>query len=106
RDSSSLQALQGRSRILFGQLILIGALLLFAACQSSTAVSADSSFAAGTQAYRNSDFDHASEAFRQSTSLHPASGAYQNLGLAEWHNSRVGPAILAWEQALWLDPFN
>jgi len=89
-------------RILLAPLIMF----LFMSRMLTIASPADSSFLAGTQAYRNSDFERAAEAFRQSSSLHPASGALQNLGLAEWHNSRVGPAILAWEQALWLDPFN
>ena len=48
----------------------------------------------------------AAEAFRQSVTLQPASGALQNLGNAEWQRHRTGAAILAWEQALWLDPFN
>ena len=38
--------------------------------------------------------------------MEPSSGALQNLGLAEWERRRPGPAILAWEQSLWLDPFN
>ena len=38
--------------------------------------------------------------------LQPASGALQNLGNAEWRCGSTGAAILAWEQARWLDPFN
>jgi hypothetical protein len=68
--------------------------------------SPDASFAAGIQAYRAADYTTAADAFRQSMALKPSSGALQNLGLAEWEPRRVGPAILAWEQALWLDPFN
>ncbi len=66
----------------------------------------DSSFIAGTQAYKASDFERAVITFRQSAALHPASGTLQNLGLAEWQLGKVGQAVLAWEQALWLDPFN
>ncbi len=29
-----------------------------------------------------------------------------NLGLAEWRRGRAGAAILAWEQAAWMDPFD
>ena len=57
-------------------------------------------------AYRAGDYARAAEAFRQSVALQPASGALQNLGNAEWQSRRPGAAILSWEQALWLDPFN
>ncbi len=63
-------------------------------------------FQAGVTAYRAADYAQAAEAFRQSVALQPASGALQNLGNAEWQRRRTGDAILAWEQALWLDPFN
>ena len=66
----------------------------------------DALFQAGVTAYRAGDYAQAAEAFRQSVALQPASGALQNLGNAEWQRHRTGAAILAWEQALWLDPFN
>jgi len=66
----------------------------------------DTSFRDGSSAYHAADFESAAKAFRQSAALHPASGTLQNLGLAEWQRSKIGPAIVAWEQALWLDPFN
>ena len=66
----------------------------------------DASFRDGSSAYHAADFESAAKAFRQSAALHPASGTLQNLGLAEWQRSKIGPAIVAWEQALWLDPFN
>ncbi len=47
----------------------------------------------------------AADAFRASVTQEPSSGALQNLGNAEWQQQRAGAAILAWEQALWLDPF-
>jgi len=46
------------------------------------------------------------KAFQQSTRRQLASGTLQNLGNAEWKLGRTGPAILAWERALWLDPFH
>ena len=70
------------------------------------AAPADTFFEAGTTAYRASDYARAAETFRQSVTLQPASGALQNLGNAEWQSRRPGAAILSWEQALWLDPFN
>jgi hypothetical protein len=61
-------------------------------------------FQAGLAAYQADDFSRASEFFRASAGETPAAGAYQDLGNAEWQQGRVGPAILAWEQALWLSP--
>jgi len=84
-------------------------LLLTVACVwpgSVSASSAEALFQTGVTAYRASDYALAAEAFGQSIALQPASGALQNLGNAEWQRHRTGAAILAWEQALWLDPFN
>jgi hypothetical protein len=66
----------------------------------------DALFQTGVAAYRAADYPTAAAAFRQSVTLQPASGALQALGNAEWQQRRNGDAILAWEQALWLDPFN
>ena len=63
-------------------------------------------FIAGTQAYKDADYERAAKAFQQSALLHSASGTYQNLGLSQWQRSEIGRAVLAWEQSLWLDPFN
>jgi tetratricopeptide (TPR) repeat protein len=79
--------------------------LLVAACTLS-AVSPDALFRDGAKAYRAGSYTYAAEAFRLSVAIEPASGALQNLGNAEWQRRRAGAAILAWEQALWLDPFN
>jgi tetratricopeptide (TPR) repeat protein len=85
------------------------ALLLLFACvwpSSASALSAEALFQTGVTDYRAGNYVQAAEAFRQSIALQPASGALQNLGNAEWQRHRTGAAILAWEQALWLDPFN
>jgi tetratricopeptide (TPR) repeat protein len=66
----------------------------------------DALFHDGANAYRAADYEHAVAAFRQSVALQPSSGGLLNLGNAEWQCRHTGPAILAWEQALWLDPFN
>ena len=81
-------------------------LALFASGLRLVAASPDAFFQAGTTAYRASDYAHAAEAFRLSVALQPASGALQDLGNAEWRCQHTGAAILAWEQARWLDPFN
>jgi len=87
----------------------VGLLLWLAWCPSpctAAAASPDALFQAGAAAYRAGDYMLAAEAFRGSVTLRPASGALQNLGNAEWQRHRAGAAILAWDQALWLDPFN
>ncbi len=81
-------------------------LALFASLPILSAATPDALFRDGANAYRAAEYAHAAESFRQSAALGPASGALQNLGNAEWQCRRTGAAILAWEQALWLDPFN
>jgi tetratricopeptide (TPR) repeat protein len=63
-------------------------------------------FQAGTAAYQTAEYSAAAQAFKDSAALEPASGTFQNLGLAEWELGQTGPAILAWEQSLWLNPLN
>src|SRR5437899_4204980 len=67
---------------------------------------ADALFREGIEAYRAANYSDAAIQFRAATRLQPSSGALQNLGLAEWQRGHTGEAILAWEQARWLDPFN
>jgi len=83
-----------------------GFLLLPFLSLSAFASLPDALFQTGVAAYRAADYSVAAAAFRQSVALEPASGALQALGNAEWQQRRTGDAILAWEQALWLDPFN
>lgn len=65
-------------------------------------------FQEGNQAYVNGDYQAAAQTFRTilSNANAPASGVLHNLGNAEWKCGRTGPAILAWERANWLEPFN
>ena len=84
-------------------LLLMLALLAFA---PNSPAEVETRFRAGIIAYQNGEFALASQAFQDSLAVQPASGTLLNLGLAEWHQGRTGTAILAWEQAAWLDPFN
>lgn len=84
---------------------LVGILLLFLSL-SCSAVTPQSLFQDGTAAYRANDFSNSATLFRNSAAILPASGTLVNLGLSEWRSNQPGPAILAWEQSLWLDPFN
>jgi tetratricopeptide (TPR) repeat protein len=66
----------------------------------------EDAFREGVSAYRLGDYAGAVKAFRQSAAQQLAAGTLQNLGNAEWKLGRTGPAIVAWERALWLDPFH
>ncbi len=81
------------------------ALLFFLTVQATAADSANQ-FQAGVRAYQAGEFAKAAQTFRDAAAREPASGTLQNLGNAEWQLGRSGPAILAWEQALWIDPFD
>jgi hypothetical protein len=48
----------------------------------------------------------AAKAFASAAAAQPGDGTLQNLGLAEWQRGRIGYAVLAWEQALWVNPYN
>jgi tetratricopeptide (TPR) repeat protein len=63
-------------------------------------------FRAGIAAYEAGQYDLAAQSFRDSLATQTASGTLLNLGLAEWRRGREGEAILSWERATWLDPFN
>ncbi len=66
----------------------------------------EASFQAGRAAYEAGQFDLAARAFSDSLVKQPAAGTLLNLGLAQWQQGRTGEAILAWERAAWLNPFD
>ena len=68
--------------------------------------SANDPFLRGLKAYRQGQFAEAANHWRASADESPATGTLVNLGLAEWRRGRAGAAVLAWEQARWLDPFD
>jgi tetratricopeptide (TPR) repeat protein len=63
-------------------------------------------FAQGVALSRAGQFPEAVAAFEKSAQARPAAGTFVNLGIAEWRRGHAGAAILAWEQARWIDPFN
>jgi len=85
--------------------LLPGFVVGLVTAQLSPAAS-DPLFQQGSQAYQSANYTEAATAFRQLASQQPAVGTLQNLGTAEWQAGNVGPAIVAWEQAQWLDPLN
>jgi hypothetical protein len=100
RANSRLRQVPGFARIIR---TLAACVFLIAAA----AVHADNAptvlFNEGVQAYEAGDYSRASRLFRKSASSQPAAGTLQNLGNAEWQRGEVGAAVLAWEQALWVD---
>jgi hypothetical protein len=87
--------------------LLLALLLLGLAAPLSRAdvIMASDAFHRGTDEYAAGHFESAASLFREAASP-PAAGALYNLGDAEWQGNHPGPAILAWEQAQWLDPFH
>jgi tetratricopeptide (TPR) repeat protein len=67
---------------------------------------ADVFFARGIAAYQAGQFPEAAAAFQKAAQTRPAAGTFINLGLAEWQRGHAGAAILAWEKARWIDPFD
>jgi len=98
-----------RVKILLGFAQIAGIVLmsgLLLGVGTAPAASMEECFREGTADYAAGDYAQAAKAFAAAASTDPASGTLQNLGNAEWQRGRTGPAILAWEQALWLNPFN
>ena len=83
---------------------LLLAALLFAVHVSRAAT--NDLFAQGVELSRAGQFPEAAAAFEKSAQARPATGTLVNLGIAEWRRGRAGAAILAWEQARWIDPFD
>lgn len=61
-------------------------------------------FAQGGGLSRAGQFPDAAAAFEKAEQAQPACGTLVNLGIAEWQRGHAGEAILAWEQARWIDP--
>ena len=63
-------------------------------------------FESGYASCQAGQFPEAAAAFERSARVQPAAGTLVNLGIAEWQRGHAGAAILAWEQARWVDPFD
>ncbi len=92
-----------------GQIVayMRGALLLSVwvlGCNAGLCSPASDLFQEAAESYSAGDYTHAALLFRESAKARPSAGALQNLGTAEWKNLRTGPAVLAWEQSLWVYP--
>ncbi len=101
-----LTRLRPRTTGRFATAALIFGLACLVGPNAGRGSSAPPEFQKAAALYHAGDFAQAAALFRESARARPSSGTLQNLGNAEWRNGRVGEAVLAWEQALWLDPFN
>ncbi|HEV2318975.1 MAG TPA: hypothetical protein VGV18_04450 [Verrucomicrobiae bacterium] len=81
-------------------------ILMLAGSLAQVQGATNDAFAQGVVAYHAGQFMAAAQAFDNAAAVHPSAGTFVNLGLAEWQRGHVGPAILAWERAHWIDPFN
>lgn len=90
------------------RVFLLGLLstLVFFGCAREAWAAGEDNFSRGVEAYRKGEYAQAVEHFQSDLEKQPASGAFVNLGLAEWQRGHVGAAVLAWERARWVDPFN
>jgi hypothetical protein len=72
------------------------------ACHAAT----NDFFTAGMTAARAGEIREAAAAFENAAAQQPASGTLDNLANEEWQRGHAGVAILAWERARWIDPFD
>jgi hypothetical protein len=79
---------------------------MFSALEFNCVAADKDFFAEGASAFESGQFAEAAQDFRADAGTQPAVGTLVNLGLAEWRRGRTGEAILAWEQASWIDSFN
>jgi len=63
-------------------------------------------FEKGVAAYQAQDFVGAARQFNDALRQVPSAEAWLNLGNTEWQAGHSGPAILAWERALWIHPLD
>jgi tetratricopeptide (TPR) repeat protein len=79
---------------------------LLCLAQDCHAATTNGFFAQGVAFSQEGQFLEAAAAFEKSAQAQPASGTRVNLGIAEWRRGHAGTAILAWEQAKWIDPLD
>jgi tetratricopeptide (TPR) repeat protein len=61
-------------------------------------------FQKGLAAYTASDFAGAAQNFTEDLKHAPSAEGWRNLGNAQWQAGLAGPALLAWQRALWINP--
>ena len=81
-------------------------MLLLVATEHDCRAAGEARFREGVAAYEAGRYEPAAQAFRASLVEQTGSGTLLNLGLAEWRCGRPGEAMVAWEQAAWVNPLN
>lgn len=85
--------------------VFLIALFLFCYVASAGAAT-NEAFAHGLDMAKAGHFPEAANVFQTEAAKHPSAGSLINLGIVEWQRGRAGNAILAWERARWIDPFD
>jgi tetratricopeptide (TPR) repeat protein len=104
RREALTSSLQFEPRHLGCRAILAAVLVCLA--PTANAAATNGLFAQGVADCRAGEFPEAAAAFASAVKQQPATGTLDNLGIAEWQRGHAGAAILAWEQARWIDPFD
>jgi tetratricopeptide (TPR) repeat protein len=86
--------------------VLLMLLLLAGGGLNSALANGQEEFRQGFEAYAAGAYEQATGLFGELAVREPSVGAFHNLGNAQWRLGRTGEAILAWERAHWLAPFN
>lgn len=86
--------------------VVVGAACVVPAAGQRVSPGTNDLFLRGVEAHRLGQFAEAARDLRAAAEQSPASGTFVNLGLTEWRRGRAGAAVLAWEQARWIDPFD
>ncbi|HUC83691.1 MAG TPA: hypothetical protein VL970_00755, partial [Candidatus Acidoferrales bacterium] len=87
--------------------VAAGLVLALLVCSASPVRAANEDlFMRGLELSRAGQFPEAADVFGDLARTQPAAGTLVNLGLAEWQSGHAGAAVLAWEQARWIDPFD
>ena len=68
--------------------------------------SATNAFESACVAYETRDFAGAARLFADEIKHAPSAEAWRNWGNAEWQIEHHGAAVLAWERALWINPYD
>ncbi len=94
------------SRFGFRIAVLAAVLARLASLAPAAVPAPETAFQEASAAYARGAYSDSAVRWSDLAREHPSAGAFHNLGNAEWKRGRVGYAILAWERAQWLDPFD
>jgi hypothetical protein len=81
-------------------------LVLALAGIATTAHAADGSFTNGVGLARAGQLSQAGATFEKLVQTRPSAGGFVNLGITEWQLGHAGAAILNWERAAWINPYD